>query len=134
MSDFELAHLNARMCSGRAIRFMPLNPNEYEGVQILASKEIDAKSSIIDLKRLEWKYGVQQMIKEVSTTADVVMDPNGPDVKWRKVTPQILEEEYSKLFNAKDHNVLVALYRQYHDVSEEELKLISGNVRTVSGG
>lgn len=133
MSDFELVHLNSLRCSGRAVRFVPLDPAELEEVQMLASKEIDERSSFIDLKRAEWKYGVAQMIKEVSVQADPSMDPNGADIKWRKVTPAILDSEYKSLFTAKDHQLLVVLYRQYHDVSDEEIKAIAGKVQTVSG-
>jgi hypothetical protein len=132
MSEFELVHLNATKCSGRAVRFVPLTPSEHEAVQMLATKEIDPTQSMIDLRRLEWKYGVHQMIKQVSVES--VADPNGADVKWKKVTPAILDETFNSLFTAKDHQLLTALYRQYHDVTEEELKMISGKVQTVSEG
>jgi hypothetical protein len=133
MSDFELVHLKGFRCSGRAVRFVPLDPTELETVQLLATKEIDATSSVIDLKRHEWKLGVHQMIKQVSLTADPTMDPNGHDLKWKKVTPAVLDSEYKELFTAKDHQLLVALYRQYHDVTDEEIRAISGKVQTVSG-
>lgn len=132
MSDFELVHLSGFRCSGRAVRFVPLDPAEHEAVQLLATKDIEPSASMLDLKRIEWRLGVHQMIKQVST--EPVTDPNGADVKWRKVTPQVLDETYKDLFTAKDHQLLVALYRQYHDVSDEEIKAISGKVQTVSEG
>lgn len=132
MSDFEVVHLNAVKCSRRAVRFVPLDPAEHETVQLLATKDIDPTQSMLDLRRLEWKYGLHQMIKQV--TVEPVTDPYAADVKWKKVTPAILDETFKELFTAKDNQVLTALYRQYHDVTEEELKMISGKVQTVSEG
>lgn len=131
MSDFEVVHLKGFACSGRAVRFVPLDPTEHESVQLLATKEIDEKTgTMIDLKRIEWRMGVHQMIKQVS--AGPVADPNAADIKWIKVNPAMLDAQYKDFFKTKDHQLLIALYRQYHDVSDDEIKAISGKVLTVS--
>jgi len=132
MSDYELIHLKGHKCSGRAVRFVPLDPDERDNVLLLAAKDVGSDGTYPELKRTEWKLGVHQMIKFVST--EPVTDPNASDIKWRKVTPAVLEESYKELFTAKDHALLMATFRMYHEVSDEEINAIVGKVVTVASG
>jgi hypothetical protein len=50
------------------------------------------------------------------------------------VTFDILDSEYNQLFTAKDHAVLTAIYRDLHEVNEEEVKAIVGKALPVSEG
>lgn len=131
--DFVLLHLKGLHCSGRAVKFQPLDPDERDAILLLAAKEVGADGTMIDLKRMEWKYGVHKMIKQVSVEP-VDGDPNDPSVKWKKHTPETMDQEYSKLFTAKDHALLTAAFRVYHEVSDQEVNAIVGKALTVSEG
>lgn len=129
MSDFEMVHLTGFKCSKRAVRFEMLDPDMRENIAALAAKEAGPDTSMIEYKRNEWKLGVHQMIRQVSEPCD---DPLDSKVRWKKYTAETLDEAYKELFTSKDHQILVSLFRQYHDVSDEEIKSIQGKVLTVS--
>lgn len=128
--DFEVAHLKGLHFSGRAVRFVPLGPDERDEVLVQAAKAVGMDGTIMDLKRQEWKLGVLHMVKQVS--AETVEDPNAADVKWKTYTPQTLEDVYTKIFTSKDHSMLMALFKMYHEVSDQEVNAIVGKVQTVS--
>src|SRR5579859_5199862 len=112
MSDYIQVHLKGMACSGRGVRMAQLTPTERDKILLLSAKEVGQEGTMIELKRAEWKNGVHQMIKQVTLTP--VEDPNSPDVKWKQYTPQALDEAYEELFTAKDHNLLMAIFRTYN--------------------
>ena len=126
--------LNAKFCSGRGVRFKVLDPYEHDAITLDAAKVVGMEGTMIELRKLEWKMGVKRMIVAVTKdggykdTDDLI----SKEAAWRKMTVKDLDEEYNKLFTAKDDQFLCAMFRQYHEVSEDELQAISGKARTVS--
>src|SRR6185312_8434929 len=118
--DYQLIHLKGKRCSGRAVRFVELDPDLKDELMLQAAKAVGKDSTVIELKRKEWKLGVLTIIKEVSVDP-VKGDPNGGDVKWKKYTFDEIESAYSTLFTAKDHALLTATFRDFHEVTEEEI-------------
>ncbi len=133
MSDYEMIHLKGLYFSGRAVKFTPLDPEERDEVLLQAGKAMDAESTMIEMKRQEWKLGVLAMVKMVSDPIAPGGDPLSADVKWTKLTAAALDERYKELFTAKDHAALTAVFRAFHEVSEQEINAIVGKVLTVSG-
>jgi hypothetical protein len=122
-------------CSGRGIRFKALGPSDHEKLSLDAAILVGGDATMLTLKRTEWAMGVKRMLTEVTVEGGYNQETLlGPDVKWKKVTLQDVDGSYDKWFNAKDHGVLTELFRQYHEVSMDDLKAISGKVLAVSGG
>lgn len=130
MADYILLHLVGKRASGRAVRVQELGPDEKDDLMIQAAKSLGKDASILELKRREWKMGVLSMIKQVSTVP--VKDANGADVKWKSYSYDELEEAYKTLFTSKDHSLLVAAFRHFHEVTEEEVDAIVGKALPVS--
>lgn len=129
--DYTLLHLKGNRCSRRAVRVIELLPDEKDDLMLQAAKAVGQDASIIELKKREWKMGVLSMIKQVSTEP-VTGDPNGPDVKWKSYDYQTIETDYSKLFTSKDHALLVAAFRSFHEVTDDEVAAIVGKALPVS--
>ena len=131
MADFTLLHLKGSRCSKRAVRIQELLPDEKDDLMLQAAKLVGPSATILELKRREWKMGAIAMIKQVSLEP-VAGDPNAASVKWKSYDYATLESDYDKLFTAKDHALLVAAYRSFHEVTEEEVDDIVGKALPVS--
>lgn len=126
-------HLNAPACSGRGVRVRMLSPDEANKVMADAARLVGPEASIIELKKTEWSLGVKAMLTEYT------VEKNLPDlmkegVQWRKVDRVFLDENYSKIFGAKDDAILQAIYRQFHEVSEKDIEAVVSKALPVSVG
>lgn len=125
----EQYHLSGPRNSGRAVRVESLDYIAVSKNLDEAVKFVSENSTYGQLKKKEWMLGIAQFVKEVS---DPCKDPFDPSVKWRKVTVADFEEGFSAFFNAKDMMMLEALYREYHDLTKEELDAITGKGKPVA--
>lgn len=123
-------HLSGKGFSKRGVRVRELSPEENEGNLLGAAKLVSADATIIDLKSVEWRNGVKLFI--VSYT-DPCEDPTAASVKWYKPKPGEFEE-LSKLFTAKDVEVLKVIFKELHEVSRDEVDAIRGKALPVSEG
>jgi hypothetical protein len=125
--------LDEPLCSGRAIRFRPLTIDERDKVSNTAAAAIGTDGTMFQLRKKEWRLGVQWMVQQVTTTGGL---HNGgamsKDIQWRKMNAAQLDDEFGHLFNARDMMFLEALYRQYNEITEDEVKAISKKVLPVS--
>lgn len=128
--------LKSPKCSGRAIKFEPLKPSEIDALMLEAAKAIGPEGTMIELRKMQVKNGILNMVKEVTVEAGLYKDgqANQPDTKWKKYTYQTLEAEYDTLFTSRDHAILEGLYHSYHEVNGDELQAIMGNAVMVSEG
>lgn len=124
-------HLKGRGFSGRVVRCRELDPTEVEDNLTAAAKLASKDATIIELKKTEWRNGVKRMITEVSDPTD---DPMKKDLKFRKLSPQQLDEQWASLFKAKDVLLLESVYRDYHEVIPSEVADITGKAVPLSEG
>lgn len=133
MSTITQYHLVGKGFSGRAVRVRELTPIEAEENLTAAAKlssGVSESTQILELKKVEWRNGVKLMITEFT---DPCADPLAEGVKWRKVTPGLLDD-IGAFFTAKDVGALEAVFRQMHEVTPAELEAITGKALPVSGG
>lgn len=124
-------HLQGKGFSGRAVRVEPLEPDEHEENLLNAAKIVGAGASVLELRQTEFRNGSRRMIKHYS---DPCADPMDPSVKWYSVKPGQFDDGFGKLFTAKDKQVLEAIFRDYHDVTNSEVDAIVGKAQPVSAG
>lgn len=120
--------------TGRGLKFRGLPPREHDTLMTEAGKLVGKDSSMIELKRKEWSLGVQKFIHSVTVedgfkTSD---DLRAEAVKWRRVTEQDLDSNFDEWFDAKDYAMMLDLFRQHHEISQDEVAAISGKVLEVS--
>lgn len=84
-----------------------------------------------ELKKREWAIGIKQFIREMS---EPCTDPLDPKVKWKKMDVSCYDEGLAKYFTVKDVLTIEAIYREYHDVTKDELDAITGKAIQVSAG
>jgi hypothetical protein len=123
--------LDGKNCSGRGVRFRDLDPTEVEQITIDAGKGLTTDASMLELRKTEWRLGSRRMITAV-TEGKALKEADLPTAKWIDVNEQYLDAHYTSLFTAKDNALLTALYREYHEINEDELDAISKKVLTVS--
>lgn len=121
-------HLQGKGFSGRAVRLRELGPNEVEANLAAAARIAGKDASIIELKKIEWRNGVKLMVAEFT---EPCTDPFAEGVKWKKATPEMLED-LGKYFRTKDVLALEAYFREYHEVIPSELDAISGKAIPVA--
>lgn len=127
MASFQI-HLNGKHCCKRGVRFKTLSPSEIDKITLDAAKVIGPEGTMIELRKAEWLMGVKHMLTHVSDPCDDLAT-----AKFRKVTMQDLDgDNYDDLFTPRDHNLLVQLYREYHEVTQEEVDKIMGKALPVS--
>jgi hypothetical protein len=129
-------HLQGQSFSGRGVRYRELDPFEVEENLKGAAKILGAEATPFELKKTEWRNGAKQMIVEFSEPCEdlLAVDENGkPKAKWRKMTPDVLED-FSSYFKTKDLAVLEHIYRQNHEVLQNEVEAIVGKALPVSVG
>lgn len=123
-------HLKGKGFSGRAVRVRTVDPIEVEDNLKGAAKLVGMDATVLELKKTEWRMGSKLMLVEVSEPCE---DPMAEGVKWRKVTPDILED-FGAYFTPKDAQVLEALYRDANELLPSELDAIVGKALPVSAG
>lgn len=127
----EQYHLVGKRHSGRAVRVRELDDIAVTDNLSSAAKLLGPEATGLELKKREWAIGLKQFIVEMS---EPCADPFAKDVKWRKVTPADFDGGLGEYFTVKDLVVLENVYREYHDVTKDELDKIMGNVKVVSEG
>lgn len=115
--------------SGRAVRVESLDDISVANYQSAAAKQLSGDFTYGEFKEKECTLGLKEFIKEIS---EPCTDPLDPKVKWTKVNLTHFEEGFSKYFTTKDMQVLKALYREFHDLSKDELDAITGKAIPVA--
>ena len=69
----------------------------------------------------------------ISAYTDACTDPLAADLKWKTPKPGDFDE-FGKYFTPKDVAVMEAIFREFHEVTDEELKAITGKALPVSEG
>lgn len=133
--DCKQYHLKGSGFSGRGVRLRQLEPQEIDAVFRSAAKTAGTEATLADIRILEQHECVLRMIVEVTEKAG--LDVLGPDTKWRKCTVAELDDEdgthrFGKLFTAKDTALLRRFYRDWHQLSENEIEAIAGKAQEVS--
>lgn len=121
-------HLNAKNCSGRGVRVEFLDPSQCESLLVANAKLLGPEGTMVDLQVAAQRDGVRLMIREV--TVDAGLSELG-GAKWKSVSLADKPEEYKSYFNAKDDKILTRLYREFHEVTEDEVAAISGKALEV---
>ncbi len=129
MLETNIYHLSGKRHSGRAIKVRALDETSTQDNLAAAAKFAGPETTVLELRQKESRMGVKQFVIGIS---DPCADPMAADVKWKKVTPADFDEGLGKYFTAKDIVVLEALYREYHDVTKDELDKITGKALPVS--
>lgn len=128
-------HLSGKRCSGRGVRFRELSASEVEeNAENAAKVALDPTAKInanaaMDLKKAEWRMGSKRMVVAV-TKKEGLKDLSGAE--WMPLTQAELDADWAKYFNAKDSAMLQALYREYHEISDEEIEAVVGKAVVVS--
>lgn len=120
-------HLTGKNHSERVVHVRMLDLTETEENLTQTATILGTSSNWIALKKAEWRNGVKRFITAISEPTD---DPE--KVKVRKVTVQDLDANFSGLFTPKDQLVLESLYRDYHEITPDEVEDIVGKARAVS--
>lgn len=121
-------HLKGSNSSGCGVRYRELSAPECDGLTRLALAEVGMEASMIDLRKAERREGAKAMIVAVTDPGLTSLD----GAKWRTLTREQVEDEFNKLFNAKDQKFLCAVYEKLHEVSVVEVEEIMGKALPVT--
>ena len=130
--------LNAKRCSGRGVKIRTLSPDERDRASIVAAKVAGKDAQIIEFSTAQLKEFVTLSVVEVTKQSGfkTMDDLMKPDVEWIKVTPAEFAFEgplkYSKLFNAKDDDILGHVVNSLLVASRDEVEDIVGKALMVS--
>lgn len=124
--------LNASKCSGRGVKFRQLTADEADSCLLDAAKIAGQNATGLEIKKLEWRLGVRAMIVEVTVDKGLKDESQLQTAQWKKVDRVWLDQNFSELFNVKDGKILESLYRQFHEVNDEEIEQIAGKALPVS--
>jgi hypothetical protein len=119
-------HLKGKHYSGRAVRVEPLNATASDEALVNAARLAGKEATIFEVTKQQYVLGLRQFVKEISEPCDDPMT-----AKWRKVKPEDLDN-LADFFTAKDLMVLEQIYREYHEVTKQELDDIVGKALPVS--
>jgi hypothetical protein len=119
--------------SGRGLRFKTLAPSERDQILFNAAKQVGEEGNFVELRSVEQKMGVKAMLVSVTEKSDLT-EQQVLQAPWHKFTLPELDETYDRIFSAKEHQVLCALFRQYHEVTAAELESITKKAVPVSEG
>lgn len=124
-------HLNGKRMSGRAVRVKPVDPAQAEHNLANAAKLVGKEATMLELKKVEWRNGVKSFVVEYS---DPCKDPMTlTDKQWHKVSVGTFDD-LGKFFTAKDMAFLEHLYREEHEINQDEVDAIAGKALPVSEG
>jgi len=128
-------HLNLPGMSGRRVRVRLLTPSEKRAADAAGADSAGNNASImalVEAQRFEcWKRTVTEVTEE-----DELKTILGDEVKWHKLTLQDLEMpgpyNVDQLFTCKDTEMLELIFKNYHDVGQAELHMLSGKALPVA--
>lgn len=130
MAFHQQYHLKGKGFSGRAVICRELDPSEVEDNVTAAAKLVDKDATVIEFKKTEWRNGVKLMVVKFS---EPCADPLAEGVKWKDNSAGLLDD-LGTYFTSKDVGVLQGIFRNFHEVSEDELNDIVGKALPVSAG
>ena len=122
-------HLNAKRCSGRGVRIRQLSPAQLDSIVLNAAKLLDPGATMLELRQASMRDGINAMIVEY-TEEEHLADLGSAN--WKKASLEFLNDNYSKLFTSKDDKILSAVYREYHEAEESEIRDIMGKALDVA--
>lgn len=125
----EQFHLTGKRHSGRAVRVEALDDVSVSENLTNAAKQVSGEATIVELRTIEKRLGLQLFIKEIS---EPTKNPLDPSLKWTKVNAASFEDGLSTFFTAKDVQVLEAIYRDFHEITKDELEMIMGKGMVVA--
>ena len=123
-------HLKGKGFSGRGVRVRDLTSDDVDENMIQATKLLSSEPTALEYQKIVWRGAVKRMVAEIT---EPCADLFAEDVKWRKATPEMLEN-LSELFTAKDVTLLQAYYRDTYEVVPSEVEDIVGKAVPVSAG
>ena len=131
--------LNAKGCSGRAVKIRELSASEVDQCAINASKAINGEATnaeyVIEKHRAMNHMALVGVTTRTSMkTLDEVLAV--PESEWTPLTQLVLESggplSFGALFNAKDDAVISGIIQRLHLVSAEDIDAIMGKALEVS--
>ena len=135
--------LDAPGCSGRAVRYRVLPPNEHDAITLKAAMLGGKEGTMFELRMRETHEGVMAMLVQVSKETGMLTQDAMATATWVGVNVGVLEMpgplQYSKdgdvgLFTSKDDAILTAIYKRAHEVTAAEIDSIVGKALPVSVG
>lgn len=120
-------HLKGKWHSKRVVQVRMLDAFEVEDNLTQAAKLLGKSAEFFEIKKTEWRNGVKRFLVSVSEPVD-----NPADATMRKVNIADLDATFTELFTSKDQQVLEAMYRDFHEVSAEEVDAIVGKAIPVA--
>lgn len=123
-------HLIGKYHSKRVVQVRMLDSFEVEDNLTSAAKMLGKGVEYFEVKKAEWRNGVKKFIVAYSAP----MDKAEGDIKFTKADQGTMDGEYTKLFTSKDTQVLEGVYRDFHEVSQEDIDAIMGKALPVSEG
>ncbi len=132
-------HLNGPGMSGRGVRFRMLKPKQKRASDAVAATKVDKDASIQEFVAMRLLEGVRSFITEITLKANLpTLFPESGEVEWKKVSYVDLAHggdcdiDSGELFTALDVEFLEGLYRMYHEPSQEQVKTILGEQKTLA--
>jgi hypothetical protein len=130
--------------SGRCVRMRMIDSSEREDLLQLAAREAGEGATGLEWRSKATRKCVSQMLiavsKETGLTKEDVFGGKGKvprELTWLPVSPFALEGgvpglKYNDLFTAKDDDFLSRVYRQFHEVTLDEVDEIMGKAVSIS--
>lgn len=116
-------HLVGKGFSGRAVRYVTLDDEQVEKVELTAAREVGKEGTNLEMWSRQQRIGMETMIRMVS---DPVSETDLPKARWSAVTAQQLHDGWKDLFTNKDTKTLKRAYDEEHEVRGAELDIILG--------
>lgn len=121
-------HLKGKRFSGRGVKLRALDPLECEDVFTSAAKVAGKEATFIELHAIASRNGVKRFVAEITEPVDTIDEKT----KWKKVSMEYMDEHFQTVFTPKDIVVLEKMYRDFHDVSQDEVDAIVGKAIPVA--
>lgn len=128
--------LKGKGCSGRGVRIRTLSPTQRSTIIETAARSLGADGTVVELRAAEAVASVNSMVVAITEqtglkdSAELIS--KAAELKWLPMTAELLDENFSKYFGAKDQSALIAIFRSYHEVTEKEVDDILGEVQDVA--
>jgi hypothetical protein len=127
--EYQQIHLFGKGLSGRAVRYVTLNDEQVEHIELEAAREIGKEGTNLDMWARVQRMGMELMVKQVS---DPCSREDLPKASWKAVTPAVLHGSWRTLFTNKDTKILKRAYDEEHEVTRSDLDAImAGKVQVL---
>ncbi len=134
-------HLNGPGMSGRGVRFKQLLPSQQRASNAVALSKVPKDGTAYDYVHARLFEGAKSFLLEVTKGFDLktlTPGPHDPPVEWIKLSARDLEPagicdlNSGEIFTALDVECLQALYRTYHEPSQELVSTILGEQKSLA--